>query len=290
MINAKRAAGLALIAFISAASVMPVQAFWPLKWTIGYEKNTNGPEKGVQGANGWYFMYSEAVNTGGKIDTSGVKECIWTDTGSCRMWYDYDKMWMPDIYAAEDYDCLAAECWWRMDENGIMDPNVKVGAVSSVIAWEAPEAGTYSINASYTAGSMLFDWTGKDYDEGDGLTLFLCTDTEVVDQAFCGVMPETEEKVIDHMPAGSFNGKVRLKKGEKIYMIADPGTNGGADIATVKMEIIQEEGAGIRTFWRTVMIAGIAAVFICIALIVGLLMSRKKVLREPEEEDREDYE
>lgn len=286
MANVRRAAGLTLVILISIMSVIPVQASWQRKWTIGYEKNTNGPEKKVQGTNGWYFMYSEDVNTGENFDTSKAEECIWTDTGSCRMWYDYDEMWMPKPYAAEDYDCLRSGCWWRMDGNGIMDPNVKEGAVSSVIAWEAPEDGIYSIGSDYTAGSMPFDWTGRDYDEGDGLTLLLCTDMEVIDKVFCGVMPKSERKVIDNMPTGSLGGEVKLRKGEKIYMVADPGVSGGSDIAAVKMEIMQEEGESIRTFWKIVMGVGIAVSVLLAALIVFLVLRGRRTRITLEEYDK----
>ncbi len=285
MKNAKRMAGAALAILISMVLAVPAQASWQRKWTIGYEKNTNGPEKEVQGTNGWYFMFSEDVNTEGKFDASKVKECIWTDTGSCRLWYDYKEMWMPEPYAAQGYDCLASSCWWRMDGNGIMDPNVKVGAVSSVIAWEAPEDGTYSICSDYSAGSMLFDWTGKDYDEGDGLTLMLCTDTETVDYAFCGVMPDTGRKVVDHMPSGSLKGEVELRKGEKIYIVADPGENGGSDIAAVKMEINQEEGKSIRTFWKIVLGTGIAVCFLLIVLAVFLILRSRRAESDLDEDD-----
>lgn len=284
MTNIKRVAGLALVILTGVVSIIPVQASWQRKWTIGYEKNTNGPEKKIQGTNGWYFMYSEAVNTEGKFDAANAKECIWTDKGSCRMWYDYKEMWMPAPYAEEGYDCLASDCWWRMDGNGIMDPNVKEGAVSSVIAWEAPEDGTYSVNSEYAAGSMPFDWTGRDYDDGDGLTLYLCTDTDTVDKAFCGVKPDTGKKVVDNMPSGSLKGEVELKKGEKIYIVADPGENGGSDIATVKMEINQEEGESIRTFWQIIMGAGIAASVLLIGLIIFLALRGRKARIESEED------
>ncbi len=283
----KQAAGLGLAILIGITSVMPAQASWQRKWTIGYEENTNGPEKKVQGTNGWYFMYSEDINTGGQLDPSRVKECVWTDAGSCRMWYDYDEMWMPEPYAAKGYDCLAAGCWWRMDANGIMDPNVKEGAVSSVIAWEAPEDGTYSVNADYTAGSMSFDWTGKDYDEGDGLTICLCTETETVDKAFCGVMPKMKRKVVENMPEGNLKGEIRLKKGEKIYIMADPGVSGGSDIATVRMEITQEEGASIQMFWRMAMIAGIT-LFVLVIVLTAVLLVRGKIYTGYEENEEDE--
>ena len=291
MTNIKRTAGLALIILLSVSLVMPVEAFGHRKWTIGYDENKNGPKKKEQGANGWYFMYTEEVNTGGKLDTSKVKECVWTDTGSCWMWYDYDAMWVPEVYAAEGFDCLASSCWWRMDGNGIMDPNVTEGAVSGVIAWEAPEYGTYSINVDYTAGSMPFNLYGKDFEDGDGLTLSLCTEEKTVDQAYCGKGPKTGRKVIEDMPSGSLKGEVTLRKGDRIYISADPGEGGGSDIATVKAEIIQEEGESVESFFLTMLAAGIVVVIFCLVLTVVIILKQRKAdeeLLEMVEEDEEE--
>lgn len=290
MMNVKRAVGSALIFLISISAVMPVQAFGQKKWTIGYEENTNGPEKKVQGTNGWYFMYSEEVNANGEFDTSTVKECVWADQGSCWMWYDYDAMWVPDIYAADGYDCLASNCWWRMDGNGIMDPNVTEGAVRSVIAWEAPEDGTYSVNIDYTAGSMPFNLYGKEYDEGDGLTLCLSSDADTVEKVFCGVAPDSGRKVIENIPTGSLSNTFTLRKGEKIYISADPGVNGGSDIASVKAEIIQEEGESVRSFLMTILAASIAVIVILLILSVVLILRRKNTEWEYEEEEGEEEE
>ncbi len=288
MVNVKRTAKAALLIVIMAVSVMPVQAFGHNKWTIGYEKNTNGPEKKVQGTNGWHFMYSQEVNTDGQLDASQVKECVWTDKGSCWMWYDYDEMWVPDIYASEDFDCLAANCWWRMDGNGIMDPNVEGGAVRSVIAWEAPENGTYSVNLDYTAGSMPYKWYGEDYDGGDGLTLSIHTQERMVDKVFCGAAPKGERKVIENMPAGSMSGKVTLRKGERVYVSADPGENGGADIATVKIEIIQEEGESVRSFLMTILLGGI--IVIAVILVVTVIAVVRRIKSDWELEENEEDE
>ena len=284
----KRAAGLALIVLISAASVMPVQAFGQRTWMIGYDENKNGPGKKEQGDNGWYFMYTEEVNTDGTLDTSKVKECVWADTGSCWMWYDYDAMWVPEAYAAEGYDCLASNCWWRMDGNGIMDPNVTEGAVSSVIAWEAPEYGTYSINVEYTAGSMPFNLYGKEYEDGDGLTLSLCTDEKTLDKVFCGVGPDTGRKVIENMPEGSFKEEVTLREGDRIYISADPGANGGSDIATVKAEIIQEDGENVQSFFLTMLAGGIAVIAFSLALVVIIIFKQSNADLDYAEEDEEE--
>lgn len=279
--NRKKEASLILIILVCAMAVMPVQAFGNKKWTIGYEENTNGPEKKVQGTNGWYFMYSTETNTDGKLDVSGAKECVWSDRGSCWMWYDYDEMWVPDIFAAEGYDCLNLGCWWRMDGNGIMDPNVTEGAVRSIIAWEAPEDGTYSIELGYTAGSLPFNWYGEDYAGGDGLTLSLCTDMGMIDKVFCGKAPRASSRKAADVPEGSLERLVTLKEGERLYVSADPGEDGSSDVADIQMKIVQEKGESVRSFMLTIMMVCIAAIIVLVALGI-ILIVRTKAPREEE--------
>ncbi|MCI8710034.1 MAG: hypothetical protein HFG99_04135 [Dorea sp.] len=279
----KKAASLILIVLICMMAVMPVQAFGNKKWTIGYEKNTNGPEKKAQGTNGWYFMYSTETDTDGKLNVSEVKECVWSDRGSCWMWYDYDEMWVPDIFAAEGYDCLNTKCWWRMDGNGIMDPNVTEGTVRSIIAWEAPEDGTYSVELAYTAGSLPFDWYGKDYAAGDGVTLSLCTDKGMLDSVFCGKAPRasSKKKKAADIPEGSLGRTVTLKEGERLYVSADPGADGGSDVADIQMKIVQEKGESIRSFMLTLMMVCIAAIIVLVTL-GAILIIRSRIPREEE--------
>ena len=185
-------------------------------------------------------------------------------------------------------DCLESNCWWRMDGNGIMDPNVTEGAVSSVIAWEAPEYGTYSINVEYTAGSMPFNLYGKEYEDGDGLTLSLCTDEKTLDKVFCGVGPDTGRKVIENMPEGSFKEEVTLREGDRIYISADPGANGGSDIATVKAEIIQEDGENVQSFFLTMLAGGIAVIAFSLALVVIIIFKQRNADLDYAEEDEEE--
>lgn len=279
--NIKKAAALILIILIIGVAVLPVQAFGYNKWTIGYEKNTNGPEKKVQGTNGWYFMYSEETNSGGKLDVSRVKECVWSDKGSCWMWYDYDEMWVPDIFASEGYDCLNMGCWWRMDGNGIMDPNVTEGSVRSVIAWEAPEDGTYNVSLKYMAGSLPFNWYGEDYESGDGLTLSVCTDKGMLDKAFCGKSTKASSGKKADIPTGSLNKTVTLDKGERLYISADPGKDSGSDVAEIQMKIAQEKGESVRSFMLTLM--GVCIAVIVLLVILGVIIVIKSRVSQNEE-------
>lgn len=207
------------------------------EWTIGYEENKNGPEEEKQGTNGWYFLYSSEMNTDGALDASKLKECIWSNSGSCWMYYGYTGLWMPEKYTKKGYDCGEQKNWWRMDGNGIMDPSAGNDSFRSVIAWEAPKDGKYSVEMEYTAGSDSYEWEGKTYynEDADGLTLSLNTEKEVLEKAFCEAVTEKKPE----LGTGKLSSEVELKKGEKLYVSADPGKNGSGDSVQIKMSIKQ---------------------------------------------------
>lgn len=211
------------------------------EWTIGYEENKNGPEEEKQGTNGWYFLYSKEMNTDGVLDTSKLKECIWANSGSCWMYYGYSGLWMPEKYTKKGYDCGEEKNWWRMDGNGIMDPSAGDDSVRSVIAWEAPEDGTYQIEMEYTAGSDSYEWEGETYynEDADGLTLSLNTEKDVLQKAFCEAVTEKKPE----LGTGKFSSEAELKKGERLYVSADPGKNGSGDSVQIKMTIKQEDSS-----------------------------------------------
>ena len=235
-----RGAGLVLSMALVLLCGMNAKAVEIKEWTIGFEENKNGAVDEEQGANGWYFLYGEETDTDGKLDPSKLKECVWSDSGSCWLYYGIDAMWMPEKYAEEDYDCNESKNWWRMDSNGIM--NAGSDNYRSVIAWEAPESGSYSINLEYTAGSDSYEWEGVTYyaDGGDGLLLSINTEDEVLEKAECGVVSEDNPE----LSTGTMSAKADLKKGEKVYISSDPGPNVSCDSTTVKVKILQLEGAG----------------------------------------------
>ena len=218
---------------------VPVFAAEKKEWTIGYEENKNGPKEGKQGVNGWSFLYSDELNTDGVLDTSKLKECVWSDSGSCWLYYGIPAMWMPEAYAAKDYDCDKKGNWWRMDSNGVMDPNAGDDSVRSVVAWETPEDGTYKVKLKYTAGSNSYEWEGKTYysEDSDGVTISVNTEKDTLEKVFC----EAVTKKKPDLPTGKLSAEVELKKGERIYVSADPGNNGSCDAASIKMSIQQEK-------------------------------------------------
>ena len=231
-----------LVGTLAATMLFPisVNAAEIKEWTIGYEENKKGPVDEKQGENGWYFLYGEEINTEGKLDSEKLKECVWSDSGSCWMYYGVEAMWMPEKYAAEDYDCDENKNWWRMDSNGIM--NTGCDDYRMAIAWEAPQSGTYSVNVEYTAGTDSYEWEGITYyqEEGDGLTLSINSEKEILDKEFCKAVTEKEPDLSE----GRLSAQIELEKGERIYLSSDPGENADGDSVRLKAKILQLEAAG----------------------------------------------
>lgn len=224
-------------AALAMCAVTSVQAKDVKEWTIGYKENKNGPAKEKQGKNGWYFQYSKEMNTDGKLDASKLKDCKWSDTGSCWFYYGYSGMWMPDDYIAEDYDFQATGNWWRNDGNGRLDPNAGKDVVRGVVSWKAPESGTYKVDMSYQAGSNSYEWEGKTYynKKADGVYLSLNTKTDILDKVHCKRVTEKKPK----LTKGNLKAEVELKKGESLYVSVDPGKNGSGDECKMKVKIQQ---------------------------------------------------
>ncbi len=266
--------GCLMLAFILCFSISAFSAE-NKEWTIGREENQNGPSDNEQGTNGWYFLYSEEMDTDGVLDTSKLKECLWSDWGSCWLYYGYEAMWMPEQYASKDYDFNKKGNWWRMDSNGIMDPNAGDDSVRSVIAWEAPESGTYSIELDYTAGTGSYEWEGKTYyaEDGDGLTLSINTEKEILEKVYC----EAVSKEKPDLPSGTLLAEAELKKGERLYISADPGGNGSCDAASIKMNITQIKAAGSVTgLNRNLLLAGIGIVGVLAGILIVLVRAKKE--------------
>lgn len=255
--------------FANAISCVPVFAAEQKVWTIGVDENINGPVAGEQGTNGWYFLYSEETNTNGKLDPAKLKECEWTSGGSCWVYYGHPEMWLPEKYASEDYDFGEEKNWWLMDDNGIM--NAGADNYRSVIAWEAPENGTYNIEINYTAGTDSYEWEGVTYyqEDADGLTLSLNTESDVLEKTFCKEVTKKEPDLTE----GTFAAEVELKKGERIYVSSDPGEHEGGDSTKIEMNIEQTKAESILNNTNALLVIVLFA-----GIVVGIasVLIRKK--------------
>lgn len=237
-------------------------------WTLGLSKNVNGPEDGVQGTNGWYFMYTDQIDlgAGNVFDASKIKECTWATKGSMKLKSEggeYDAMWVPENYLA---DGLTGEALyqpngdnpdgtfnnWVMTSDGTLNTDVETTAVTGIYAWEAPEAGDYSYELAYNAGGNHCDLWGsryyyyKDYYIQDGTPskrtpkqreggVAVSVNTADAQKDYVECIAMTEDH--DYLYSGNFSGKVTLEKGEKIYFAVDPREVGPYDMANLKITV-----------------------------------------------------
>lgn len=202
------------------------------QWTLGYETNMNGPKDGVQGENGWYFMYTDQINADGALDVTQMKETQWASTGSCWFWYAQpgERMWVPDAYTENDYDPSLTNNWWMMKSDGTLQPNVGADVVSGAYVWEASTEGTYDFVVEYTAGSNNV--------AGDGVTISVNTKDQLVDKFQA---PAVTDEAPEELSTGALNGSVKLQSGEKVYIAVDPNENGAYDTANLKISITKQD-------------------------------------------------
>lgn len=246
----KQFSSLVLGAALVATSVLPSMAAEPEQdttatvWTLGYgDKNQNAPTAGEQGSNGWHFMYTEETNKNGSFDTDKIADCTYYGTEGHQNGLYGSSSWLPTADALKSYNDEGNN-WWYLnasDDNGELSPNVldMSGApYSAVIAWEAPEDGTYNITVDYfhVGGRPAFFEANPDFEGEGGVTLSLNTEDECLDKINAPAVDEPEK-----LASGTFEEEVTLKKGEKVYLIADPETEGDQDIAKAKIKVEKKE-------------------------------------------------
>ena len=94
-------------------------------------------------------------------------------------------------------------------------------------------------------------------------------------------MLSSKKKKAADIPEGSLGRTVTLKEGERLYVSADPGADGGSDVADIQMKIVQEKGESIRSFMLTLMMVCIAAIIVLVTL-GAILIIRSRIPREEE--------
>lgn len=272
----KKASSLLLTAVMVSTATMPAMAVDVTEdtvtnvWTLGKETNVNGPQDGVQGTNGWYFMYSNDIDVaeGTNYNVSKFKECTWADKGSMQLVSEggtYEYMWMPENYLKEG---LTGEALyqpdannpdatfnnWVMTSNGTLNTDVETTAVTGIYVWEAPADGTYNYDVNYAAGGNHCDLGGTRYyycndyyikdgtpdkmtpeQREGGVALSVNTKDEKKDYVQCIAM--TPEH--DYLYNGTFTGSVELKAGERIYFVVDPREVGAYDRANFEITVTE---------------------------------------------------
>lgn len=202
-------------------------------WTIGFKQKLNSLERGVQGSNGWYCLYTTETNKKGSFDLNKMELQQWTRTSNCWKFYGVAYNWSPGIYLEEGYDFSGNSNWWRMDGNGRLDTNVAEGEVSGAYAWAAPRDDNYQVTVAYVAGGGNQTYDGIQYFAPDGVTISINTKKgvhKVVDA------PATTKHNPD-LSQGTIEKTVRLKQDELVYIIVDPQEQGDYDYAQLQIYI-----------------------------------------------------
>lgn len=202
-------------------------------WTIGFKQKLNSLERGLQGSNGWYCLYTPETNKKGAFDLNKMELQQWTRTSNCWKFYGVAYNWSPGIYLEDGYDFSGNSNWWRMDGNGRLDTNVAEGEVSGAYAWAAPRDDNYQVTVAYVAGGGNQTYDGIQYFAPDGVTISINTKKgahKVVDA------PATT-KHNPNLSQGTIEKTVRLKQDELVYIIVDPQEQGDYDYAQLQIYI-----------------------------------------------------
>lgn len=182
--------------------------------TYSFGANSDSTVNG-QGGNGFYAMYSTAINKGDKFPLDSIYYC--KPTG------------------AENYLGIPL---WQQDENGntIYVSNFQIGSglyfnnannksairlangYSAVIKWVAPRAGDYSINAQWKG-----DGYGRVTVNNDGTTVGVYTDSKNLYTMSTVDRVTSSDGVI---PSYNSDGSISLEEGQALYFVADPETIG----------------------------------------------------------------
>lgn len=209
-------------------------------WTMGYSRNTNGMQRGIQGTNGWYCFYTTQTNRNGSFDTGMMKQALYGKCYSNWRYYGVTKNWTPAEYTASSYDSGENHNWWLMDGNGRVDPHVSTGLMmSGAYGWAAPKDAVYTVSVDYTAG-------GGNAKQDDGVTYYAKDGVTVSINTASGmkakVAAPATTKSNPNLSTGNLTKNIRLNAGEMVYIIADPEKNGGYDTARFQIKITVSDG------------------------------------------------
>lgn len=261
-------AAMIVSAAVPAAASEPEQSEAATVWTLGKKENVNGPKDGVQGENGWYFLFTDEIDVaeGARYDISKFKECTWASKGSLQLTSEggaYENMWVPDNYLKDGLtgnalvqpnggNPNATFNNWVMTSNGTLNPNVETTAVTGIYAWQAPSDGDYNFEFSYEAGGDHCDLDGTryyyitDYYIKDGTPdkktpeqreggVAVSVNTKDSKEKYVACAAKTKEH--DFLYSGAFDGTVTMKAGERLYFAVDPREVGTYDMSNLAITV-----------------------------------------------------
>ncbi len=128
------------------------------------------PALNTQGTNNFYFYYSLQHNVTGKATVSSFKECEYAvNRNSYGM-----KFFVPKLADVKNYTDVIwptmnetgnPQFWWKLDKYGFTCP---AGDMTNIVAFKAPAAGTYEIDARCYGGAK--DDQGALSEKADGVS------------------------------------------------------------------------------------------------------------------------
>lgn len=196
------------------------------KWTMGQSIDWNAMNRGAQGTNGWYCLYTTESNKNGVFDVTLMQEAKWGMTKS--MWrFDnkYSFSWNVETSKNDGY--------WLMDGTGKIYPQAENGGISGAYAWAAPVDGTYTITVDYVAGGGYEEIDGTKIFAEDGVTISVNTKDGALNKADAPALTEGNLT----FSTGTLKSSIQLKAGEFFYVIADPQQSALYDQAEMKITI-----------------------------------------------------
>ncbi len=185
----------------SSESSTPAPPVGEGPYTFGGDKfDINGKDV-VQGSEGWFYLYSQRADTGEGFPLDSLREAERRD-GEWKV-----------------PESVASAQWYRVRSDGYMSPD---NGISVGVKWVAPADGKYLLSIDYWGGS-----SDTSQELSDGVIFFVYWNDELLSRT------ETDGKSnltrAASAEAARVNGEVTLKKGDAVYMIADPKKNSGYD-------------------------------------------------------------
>lgn len=195
-----------------------------------------------QGINNFYFYYSKEYNVGGKVKSAALKESTYAVNKN-----SYGKRsFVPALDDVNNYinniwptlgENGNPQFWWRTDSLGYTCP---AGNMTNVVAFRAPVAGAYEIDAKCFGGAK--DDQGYISDKADGVSF-------AVNQGDKNLWSKNTGKTIKKASEAYAVPKqtVNLNANEMIYFVTDPNNTFQNDLGHWFITVTQKSVQGGNT-------------------------------------------
>ena len=171
---------------------------------VSYTHGNNADPMTFAGENGFTAIYSTSVNQGASMNTGSFMDCEVRTSAA----------WIPQ--AGNGVPASNPLYYFAIRPDGLTAPCT---GYSAGLRWTAPESGEYTVNISYAGGSS---------GGGDGVGFGIYLNTTNL----------TYNNVSTSISWTSYTHTLALKKGDSLYMIADPKSNGNYDSPWFQASIV----------------------------------------------------